>query len=170
VNPISHWFSSQWKSFSTVVFQYPIRYTILHVVCTSTWSLAPFIQHFHNNCTMDNLKNPTEIQLFILQDKLQLLGMVQFCCFCTLWKYWELSYYPTRLQCYNEINNCCLCNIFTSRPRASRAAGLVLRLLCRFRVCISVYLYICASALITCAIIRSRTLLPCDLTLVDLGN
>ena len=28
-------------------------------------------------------------------------------------------------------------------------------------------LYICASALITCAIITSRTLLPCDLTLVD---
>jgi len=28
---------------------------------------------------MDDLKNPTEIQLFILQDKLQLLGMVQFC-------------------------------------------------------------------------------------------
>ena len=27
---------------------------------------------------MDDLKNPTEIQLFILQDKLQLLGMVQF--------------------------------------------------------------------------------------------
>ena len=113
VNPISHWFSSQWKSFSTVVFQYPIRYTILHVFCTSTWSLAPFIQHFHNNCTMDDLKNPTEIQLFILQDKLQLLGMVQFCCFCTLWKYWELGYYPTHLQCYNEINNCCLCNIFS---------------------------------------------------------
>ena len=37
---------------------------------------------------------------------------------------------------------------------------LVLRLLCVFRVC----LYICASALITCAIITSRTLLPCDLT------
>ena len=49
------------------------------VVCTSTWSLAPFIQYFHNNCTMDDLKNPTEIQLFILQDKLQLLGMEQFC-------------------------------------------------------------------------------------------
>jgi len=78
VNPGSHCFSSQWKSFSTIVFQYPIRYTILHVVCTSTWSLAPFIQHFHSNCTMDDLKNPTEIQLFILQDKLQLLGMVQF--------------------------------------------------------------------------------------------
>ena len=30
--------SSQWKSFSTVVFQYPIRYryTTLHVVCTFT--------------------------------------------------------------------------------------------------------------------------------------
>jgi len=27
---------------------------------------------------MDDLKNPMEIQLFILQDKLQLLGMVQF--------------------------------------------------------------------------------------------
>ena len=33
------------------------------------------------------------------------------------------------------------------------------------------HLYIsCASALITCAIITSRTLLPCDLTSVDFGN
>ena len=31
-------------------------------------------------------------------------------------------------------------------------------------------LYICASALITCTIITSHTLLPCDLTLVDFGN
>ena len=31
-------------------------------------------------------------------------------------------------------------------------------------------LLVCASALITCAIITSRTLLPCDLTLVDFGN
>ena len=31
-------------------------------------------------------------------------------------------------------------------------------------------LYVCASALITCAIITSRTLLPCNLTLVDFGN
>ena len=30
-------------------------------------------------------------------------------------------------------------------------------------------LYLCVSALITCAIITSRTLLPCDLTLVDLA-
>ena len=28
---------------------------------------------------MDDLKNPTEIQLFILQAKLQMLGMEQFC-------------------------------------------------------------------------------------------
>ena len=31
---------------STVVFQYPFGYTILHVVGTSTWLLAPFMQHF----------------------------------------------------------------------------------------------------------------------------
>jgi len=31
-------------------------------------------------------------------------------------------------------------------------------------------LLVCASALITCAIITSRTLLPCDITLVDFGN
>jgi len=37
---------------------------------------------------------------------------------------------------------------------------LVLRLLCGFRIC----WYICASTLITCAIMTSRTLLPCDLT------
>ena len=41
------------------------------------------------------------------------------------------------------------------------SSQLVLRLLCGFRVCR--YIYICASALITCAIITSRTLLPCDL-------
>ena len=39
---------------------------------------------------------------------------------------------------------------------------LVLRLLCIFQC-----LFICASALITCTIIMSRTLLPCELTLVD---
>ena len=33
-----------------------------------------------------------------------------------------------------------------------------------------IYIYVCASALITCAIITSRTLLPCDLTLVDFSN
>ena len=33
--------------------------------------------------------------------------------FCTLWKYWKLGYYPTHLQCYNQINNSCLCNIFS---------------------------------------------------------
>jgi len=32
------------------------------------------------------------------------------------------------------------------------------------------YIYICASALITCAIITSHTLLPCDFTLVGFGN
>jgi len=57
------------------------------------------------------------------------------------------------------------------QPAARKARGrLVLRLLCRFCICISVYLCICASALITCAIITSHTLLPCDLTLVDFGN
>jgi len=47
------------------------------------------------------------------------------------------------------------------QPATHKAHGwLVLRLLCSFRIC----WYICASALITCAIITSRTLLPCDLT------
>ena len=56
--------------------------------------------------------------------------------------------------------------IFTSRPCAKHAAGCVLRFLCGFCVCI----YICASALFTCAIMTWRTLLPCNLTLVDFGN
>ena len=47
------------------------------------------------------------------------------------------------------------------QPAAREAhSRLVLRLLCGFRVCI----YVCASALITCAIITSRILLPCDRT------
>ena len=33
-----------------------------------------------------------------------------------------------------------------------------------------VYIFICASVLIMCAIITSRTLLPCDLTFVDFGK
>ena len=57
--------------------------------------------------------------------------------------------------------------VFFYQPAACEAHGrLVLRLLCCFRVCI----YICVSALITCAIITSLTLLPCDLTLVDFSN
>ena len=53
------------------------------------------------------------------------------------------------------------------QPAARKVRGrLVLRLLYCFRVCI----YMCASALITCTIITSRTLLPCDLTLVNFGN
>jgi len=43
---------------------------------------------------------------------------------------------------------------------------LVLRLLCIFRVC----MYLCASVLITCAIITSRTLLPCDLNFGSLDS
>ena len=34
-------------------------------------------------------------------------------------------------------------------------------------LCLSVYIFICASALITCAMITSRTFLPCDLASVD---
>ena len=29
--------------------------------------------------------------------------------FCTLWNYWELSYFPTH---YDDIKNCCLCYYF----------------------------------------------------------
>jgi len=55
------------------------------------------------------------------------------------------------------------------QPAVRFACGwLVLRLLCGFHF--RWYIYICASALITCAIITSRTLLPCDLTLVDFRN
>jgi len=49
-------------------------------------------------------------------------------------------------------------HFFQPATRFTRPAGL--RLLCGFCICS----YICASALITCAIITSRTLLPCNLT------
>jgi len=49
-------------------------------------------------------------------------------------------------------------HFFQLATRFTRPAGL--RLLCGFCICS----YICASALITCAIITSRTLLPCNLT------
>ena len=39
-----------------------------------------------------------------------------------------------------------------------------------FRVYLYIYIYICASALTMCAMITSRTLLPCNLALVDFGN
>jgi len=56
-------------------------------------------------------------------------------------------------------------------PAGRARSRLVLTLLWGFRVCIYIYIYIyiyvCAATLITCAIITSRTLLPCDLTLVD---
>jgi len=55
--------------------------------------------------------------------------------------------------------------------RSTRSAGPKITL--RFPylyIYIYIYIYICASALITCTIITSRTLLPCDLTLVDFGN
>jgi len=42
-----------------------------------------------SQCTVDDFKDPMEIQSFILQDKLQLLGMEQFC--------WIL--YTANLQC-----------------------------------------------------------------------
>ena len=51
VNSSSHCFSRK--------FQHRCISTsrqILHVVCTSTWLLAPFTQHFCNNCTMDDLR------------------------------------------------------------------------------------------------------------------
>ena len=49
------------------------------------------------------------------------------------------------------------------RTRSARPAGPKITL--RF-----LRLLVCASALITYAIITSRTLLPCDLALVDFGN
>jgi len=58
-------------------------------------------------------------------------------------------------QLQSNVTTAVLCLLLPAGPRGR----LVLRLLRVFRVCI----YICASALITCAIIMSRTLLPCDL-------
>ena len=46
---------------------------------------------------------------------------------------------------------------------------LVLRLLCFFP-CLYLSIYLSTSALIACAIIMSRTLLPCDLTWVDFSS
>ena len=43
---------------------------------------------------MDDLKNPTEIQLFTLQDKLQLLGMVQFSWILFIVKILEIRLLP----------------------------------------------------------------------------
>ena len=85
---------------------------------------------------------------------------------------WECPYngivgYP----CYHWGDAAMACTgMFTItfyQPATHEARGrLVLRLLCCFRVCI----YICESALITCAIITSCTLLPRDLTSVDFGS
>ena len=64
--------------------------SISHQICNT----APFIQHFHNNCTMDDFKNPMEIQSFILQDKLQLLGMEQFCWILYIVKILGIKLFP----------------------------------------------------------------------------
>ena len=57
-----------------------------------------------------------------------------------------------------------VCNFYQPAVREARGR-LVLRLLRVFRVCW--YIYICASALITCAIIMSRSLHCCHVTLLS---
>jgi len=59
---------------------------------------------------------------------------------------------------------------FTSQPHTWRTAGWSPNYFAFPRLFVSLHLCNCASPVITCAIITSRTLLPCDLTLVDFGN
>ena len=59
--------------------------------------------------------------------------------------------------------------IFTSQLHMKRMASwsapkITLRFPCL------IFIYVCVSTLFTCTIITSRTLLPCNLTLVDFGN
>ena len=56
----------------------------MYIVCTHTWLLAPFTQHFHNV----GLKNTMELWHLILQDKLPPLGLEHFCC---VWNKWLLA-------------------------------------------------------------------------------
>jgi len=83
----------------------------------------------------------------------------------------------TKTRAYNSAQSgttyytntaCPRCSNIFYQP-AAREGRLVLRLLCGFRVCIYIYIYIyiCASTLITCAIITSCILLPCDLVLLS---
>ena len=72
---------------------------------------------------------------------------------------------PIRLKYLSVSSVCCFIKkvhwLHFYQPATREACGqLVLRLLCVFHVCIC----LCVSALITCAIITSRKLLPCDLT------
>ena len=66
-------FHNQCERFNVVVFQYYNGYTILHLICTYAWLLAPFTQHFYLDCTMSGLINATELLSFTLLFNLQSL-------------------------------------------------------------------------------------------------
>ena len=93
------------------MFQYPIRYKILHVVCTSTWLLAPLYNTF-TTIVQWMIQEPNGIQSFILQDNLGMLGMEQFCWSLYILKILGITFFPTHLQCYDEINNWVLKKFF----------------------------------------------------------
>ena len=59
---------------------------------------------------------------------------------------------------------------FTSQPHTWRTAGWSPNYFAFPRLFVSLHLCNCASPVITCAIITSRTLLPCDLTLVNFSK
>ena len=60
---------------------------------------------------------------------------------------------------------------FLPAGRAQSAQPAGPKITVRFpRLLVYIYIYICASALITCAIITSCTLLPCNLARVDFDN
>ena len=71
--------------------------------------------------------------------------------------------FGSRYHCVGPNSSKNLLLLPASRAQSARPTGLKITLLFPG-------LYICASAIITCAIITSHTLLPCDLTLVDFGN
>ena len=83
--------------------------------------------------------------------------------YATLFAYFFLFYYPYILHHYLFRS----LFLLASRVLCAQPAGPKIAL--RF-LCLSIYTFVCASALIMCAIIMSHTLLPCDFTLVDFGN
>ena len=60
------YFHNQCERFNVVVFQYYNGFTILHLIYTYAWLLAPFTKHFYLECTMSGLINATALLSFTL--------------------------------------------------------------------------------------------------------